>query len=324
MANELKKQEFSTNLSQWVNSFTGLVSRDFNDNGVKFDSYSKQCAMNAMSAIYQLVKTSGVDLAALDTSNLREVIGACASLKLNANAVPREVYFQVRKKKIGQNWVNSVEMGIEGSGNDAILRNFGDGIEKVYPVWTVCEGDEFAYPKYRGIEIVPPEWERKGLSERVVRVVYPIKLNDGTVQYLISERESVRTNLLAHIRNNLLNETFGLAKSRYDANEQQKQQIDARKQEILDAARECKTVDEMLACEKARPYISAAWLDSPESMIVRKMRNNAIKKVTKNFSGLAQKSYLSMDETYAVAQDEIAQNANAEEFVVDDAMAVEV
>ena len=320
MPNELREhqQKPTTALSQWTSMYTQMVSQDFSDNGIRFDQYSKTCAMNAMTAIYSLVTASGVNLNTLDTSNLREIIGACASLKLNASAMPRECYFQLRAKKVGNAWVKTVEMGIEGDGNDALLRNFGEGIEKVYPVWVVCEGDEFEYPKYRGIEIIPPEWVRKGLSEKAVRVVYPIKLSDGTVQYLISERESVRTNLMAHIRNNLLNETFGIAKSRYDANDEQKKQIDEEKRKIMDAVRACTTVDEMLACEAAKPYISAAWLDTPESMIVRKMRNNAVKKVPKNFSGLAQQSYLAMDEAYTVAQAEIAEKANAQEFVIDD------
>ena len=37
-----KKQEFTTGLSQWTNTITGLVSRDFEQNGVQYDEYSKQ------------------------------------------------------------------------------------------------------------------------------------------------------------------------------------------------------------------------------------------------------------------------------------------
>lgn len=53
-----KKQEFTTGLSQWTNTITGLVSRDFEQNGVQYDEYSKQCAMNAMGAIFQLVQNT--------------------------------------------------------------------------------------------------------------------------------------------------------------------------------------------------------------------------------------------------------------------------
>ena len=201
-----KKQEFTTGLSQWTNTITGLVSRDFEQNGVQYDEYSKQCAMNAMGAIFQLVQnTDKADMNNLNNSNLREVVAQCASLKLNANAMPREVFFQLRSKQVGGQWVKMVEMGVEGDGNDALLRQFGNNVDTVYPVWLVKEGDDFTYPRRRGIKIEPAEWTPKGLSDKTVRVVYPVKLKDGTIDYLIAERDPVRTNLIAHIKNNMLN-----------------------------------------------------------------------------------------------------------------------
>jgi len=314
-----KKQEFTTGLSQWTNTITGLVSRDFEQNGVQYDEYSKQCAMNAMGAIFQLVQnTDKVDMNNLNTSNLREVVAQCASLKLNANAVPREVYFQLRSKQINGQWVKMVEIGVEGDGNDALLRQFGNGIDTVYPVWLVKEGDDFTYPRRRGINVEPAEWTPKGLSDKTVRVVYPIKLKDGSVDYLIAEREPVRTNLIAHIKNNMLNETFGICADRYKATPKQKEEIKVKKAEILSAIRECETLEDILNCEVAKPYISAAWLDTPEAMIVRKMRNNAIKKFPKNLNNMASNSLLQLDETYKASQEEIAQNENSQEFVVED------
>lgn len=314
-----QKQEFTTGLSQWTNTITGLVSRDFEQNGVQYDEYSKQCAMNAMGAIFQLVQnTDKVDMNNLNTSNLREVVAQCASLKLNANAMPREVFFQLRSKQVGGQWVKMVEMGVEGDGNDALLRQFGNGIDTVYPVWLVKEGDDFTYPRRRGINVEPAEWTPKGLSDKTVRVVYPIKLKDGSVDYLIAEREPVRTNLIAHIKNNMLNETFGICADRYKATPKQKEEIKVKKAEILSAIRECETLEDILNCEVAKPYISAAWLDTPEAMIVRKMRNNAIKKFPKNLNSMASNSLLQLDETYKASQEEIAQNENSQEFVVED------
>lgn len=314
-------QKNTTALSWWTTELTNMVSQDYMDCGVQFDEYSKKCAMSAMTNIYQLVKTSGVDIKSMDTSNLREIVGQCASLKLNANAVPRECYFQLRKKKIGNNYVQTVEMGIEGDGNDAILRNFGEDVGMVYPVWIVKEGDTFTYPKHRGLEITPPEWEQVGESEKTDKVVYPVKLKDGTIQYLIAERQSVKVNLFAHVRNNLMNETFGICENRYKATDKQLDEIKSRKEPIFEALRKCSTVEEMLECESARPYISAAWLDTPESMIVRKMRNNAIKKFKKNYDAMAQRSFMQIDETYQQVQEEIAENANSTEFIVDSKVA---
>lgn len=312
-------------LSWWSNELTNMVSQDYADCGLVLDEYSKKCAMAAMTSIFQLVKNSGIDIKTMDASNLREVVGQAASLKLNANAVPRECYFQLRSFKSGSEWKKKVEMGIEGDGNDAILRNFGENVEMVYPVWIVKEGDDFTYPKHRGIEITPPEWEQKGTSEKVDKVVYPVKLKDGSMQYLIAERQGVNTNLFAHIRNNLMNETFGILgmkktkngeveRTRYDATDAEKVEIDKRKELIYEALRKCETVEDMLSCTEAKPYISAAWLDTPENMIVRKMRNNAIKKFKKNYDTMAQRSFLQMDETYQQVQEEIESNSNQEEF----------
>lgn len=313
-----KKPEFTTSLSEWTNTITGLVSRDFTQCGVQYDEYSKQCAMNAMSAIYQKVQDEKADMKNLNTSNLREVVAQCASLKLNASAVPREVYFQLRSKQVNGQWVKMVEMGIEGDGNDALLRQFGNNIDTVYPVWLVKDGDEFTYPRRRGIEVEPAEWTPKGLSDKTVRVVYPVKLKDGTIDYLIAEREPVRTNLIAHIRNNMLNETFKICTDRYKATPEQKEKIKAKKEEILSAVRSCETLEDILNCEVAKPYISAAWLDTPEAMIVRKMRNNAIKKFPKNLNSMASSSLLQLDETYKASQEEIKENENSQEFVVED------
>lgn len=312
------KPEMNTKLSYYANQYTGLMERDFSEHGLQFDDYSKQCVMAAMSAIYGLVTSNKEAMENLPGSNLRQVIGQVASLKLNANAVPRECYFQLRSKQDANgSWHKEVELGIEGDGNDAILRQFGVDVKKVHPVWLVKEGDIFVYPKHKGMQMIPPEWEEKGESQKVVRVVYPVEMESGHVEYLISERESVITNLLAHVRNSMMNETFGICKDRYKATDVQKSEIKTKKNEILDSLRKCETIEEMLACEVARPYISAAWLDTPEAMIVRKMRNNAIKKYPKDFNAIASQSLLQMDDTYQQVQNEIADNANSEDFVVD-------
>lgn len=339
MANEVAgKQEFTTAVSNWTNTILGRLEKDYAACGLALDDYSRQCGVACMIVIFQIVKgTDNATMNDLDMSNLREVVGQCVSLKLNANAVPREVYFQLRSKQINGKWKKVVEMGIEGDGNDALLRQFGNGIQKVYPAWLVKDGDDFTYPKRKGIEITPPEWAPKGLSEKTVRVVYPIKLDDGTVDYLIAEREPVKTNLIAHIRNNMMNETFGFVtgtkkdkygktvdRTRYDATPEEKEKIKAKKAEIMDAVRACETLEDILKCEAAIPYISAAWLDTPESMIVRKMRNNAIKKYPKNMNQMASSSLLQLDETYKTSQEEITENENSEEFVVADADAVVV
>ena len=325
----MAEQQMTTALSEWTNTITDLVVRDFQGNGVQFDDYAKNCAMNAMSSIYQLVKGSGEEMKNIDTSNLREIVGQCASLKLNANSFPKECYFQLRKKKIGDNYVQTVEFGIEGAGHESLLRKFGINVDKVYDWWIVKEGDDFVYPKRRGMKVEPPEWTPKGLSEKTERVVLPILLNDGTETYLISERDSVKTNFFAHVRNNLMNETFGICQNRYKASEEQKKQIDAKKEEIYSALRKCETLEDMIHCPEAQPYISGAWLDTTESMVIRKMQNNAVRRFPKEFDNMAKQSYVQMDDTFKVAQEEIEEKANqipfeATEQDIIDGVAVEV
>ena len=316
MANEVApKKEFTTAISQWTNSITNLVTRDFNEVGVPLDEDNKRCAAHAMESIFHLVTESGIDMKNLNTSNLREVVEHCASLKLDAAAMPRECYFQLRRKKNGNNWTASVEMGIEGAGYEAMLRNYGVNVKTVYPTWVIKDGDTFVFPKRKGLKVEPPEWEPAGKSNKVIRVVVPIMLNDGTEQYLMSDRKDVVVNLFAHIRNNLMNETFGICENRYKATDKQKDEIAGKKEEIYEKLRQCETVDEMLAVPEARPYISAAWLDSTEAMITRKMINNCVKKFPKSLNTIAHRSALEMNDEYKAAQEEIAENENAEDFI---------
>mgnify|MGYP004645220871 FL=1 len=318
-----EKKAFTTSLSEWSNAMTGLIIEDYKSCGMKMDDYSKECAMEAMTSIYNLVKNdpkiSG--MGNLDTSNLRGIIKRCASLKLNASAYPRECYFQLRSVKVGIDpqtnkdvWQKQVEMGIEGSGYDSLLANYGKDVKQVYPYWVIKEGDVYIPPKHKGLTVTDPEWEEKFLSDKAVRVVYPVKLNDGNTTYLSADRDSVKINLMAHVKQNLMNVTFGICADRFKANEKQKAEIKAKKEEILNALRACKTVDEMLKCEIARPYISGAWLDTPESMIVRKMCNNATKKYPKNYDPMARQAQMEMDEVYQISKNEIEENANSVDF----------
>ena len=310
-----EKKQFTTSLSQWSNEITGLIARDYEACGVQFDDYSKKCALEAMTSIYTLVKNDDkVNMGNLDTSNLRGIVEHCASLKLNASAYPRECYFQLRSVKVGNEWQKVVEMGIEGAGYDSLLANYGKDVEQVYPYWVIKEGDTYIPPKHKGLEVTPPEWEENGLSDKAIRVVYPVKLKDGSVTYLSADRNSVKVNLLAHVKQNMMNVTFGICADRYKATEKQKEEIKAKKEEILNALRACTTVDDMLACEIARPFISGAWLDTPESMIQRKMCNNATRKFPKNYDPMARQAQIEMDEVYQESQEEIANNANTVDF----------
>ena len=325
-----EKKAFTTSLSEWSNTITGLIVNDYKACGMELDDYSKECAIEAMTSIFNLVKNDPKsDMGKLDTSNLTGIVKRCANLKLNASAYPRECYFQLRNVNVGKDpqtgrdiWQKQVEMGIEGNGYDSLLSNYGKNVKQVYPHWIVKEGDKYIPPKHKGLSVIEPEWEEKGLSSKAVRVVYPVMLTDGTVTYLSADRDSVKINLLAHVKQNMINATFGICADRYNATEKQKSEIKDKKNEVLNALRACKTVDEMLECEIAKPFISGAWLDTPESMIQRKMCNNAIRKYPKNYDPMARQAILEMDDIYKTAQAEIEENENSVEFIEADAEVV--
>lgn len=293
-AEQQEKTVSSTKLTKINDIFMPQIINQLEQNQIEMSSYSKNCVLHAISAINTVIQKAGVTIQdpKLDKSSITDVLLKVAALQLNASASPREIYFQTRKEKTtGPDgkpvWITKVEMGIEGDGNDSILARFGRDVLEIGQIWKVREGDNFTYPKYNGLDMAPPTWEPCGRG-KIIRVVYPIikRGTDGKryVEYYIAEREDVMTNLIAHINNNLMNETFGLAKSRFDATDAEKKEISARKKNILDRVK-AMTLEEALEDTELQPYISDAWSapHSREAMIERKMRNNAIKKIPKDF-----------------------------------------
>lgn len=279
-----KKLDFRSVVQKTADAYMPLIAQQLAGQNAALDSYQRQCMSNALVMLNEAAIASGSDLSALPKTDVMQIMQQTATLRLNAFSQPREVYFTTRKKKQSDgSWGVSAEMGIEGDGNDAILRNFGHDVAEVYPYWAVREGDGFSYPKYKGIEVEPPEWEPKG-SGKYIRVVYPIKYKDGTVRYFIAERADVRDNLVAHISNNMMNETFGIAETRYKATLDEKKRIEARKEELLGLC-SGKDIDEILEIPELAPYISPAWSGANrERMILRKMRNNCVKPIPKDFA----------------------------------------
>lgn len=316
-------QTYSTGLAKVTDIYAPLVARQLTANGINMSDYARQCVINAIGAINAALDGQGVrwNDPQLDTSNVTQVLLHVAALQLNAAASPREVYFQIRNVKQvrwqdgkrSDVWRKQIEMGIEGDGNDSILRRYGADIKQVGQYWLVREADDFTYPAYDGWTVTAPKWQPKGQG-KVVRVVYPIRKHDGTEEYHIAEREEVIRNLLAHVSNNMQNETFGLAKDRRNAADDEKQQIRGRKAEVLAKIEELGLA--ALDDPELQQYMSPAWTSpqSREAMITRKMRNNVTRKIPKDFGS----AFLSLvhdeeiDGEYTDARREIAQGANGE------------
>lgn len=313
------RKEFETQLSKVNDAYLPLITNQLENNNITFSEYAKSCTVNAIAAINNVLDTAGVKWndASLDTSNMTQVLLTVATLQLNATATANEVYFQLRnvasKGADGKTvWKKKIEVGVQADGFDALLSNFGRNVKKVYPHWLVREDDEFKYPRYVGVELTPPEWIPKGTG-KVARVVYPILSTDNTIDYYIAERADVKRNLIAHITNNLMNETFGICADRYKATDEQKQKIAEMKKELLSKAKEL-DLEGLLDSPDFDKYISPAWKEeqSRESMIIRKMRNNIVKKIPKSFSSAFVNEIFneSTDEAYKLHKTEMLEVSN--------------
>lgn len=291
--NKVAKVEptFKTKLAKVNDVYFPMITSQLENNNITFSEYAKSCTLNAIAAINNVLDTAGIDWndASLDTSNITQTLMTVATLQLNPTANPRECYFQLRNVSVKgadgkQVWKKKIEFGMEGDGFDSLVSRFGRNVKRVYPHWLVREDDDFKYPRYVGLELTPPEWQPKGTG-KVVRVVYPIQSTDGAVDYYIAERADVKRNLIAHISNNMMNETFGVCADRYKATEAQKLEIASKKKELLTKAKALE-LDALLDSDEFDKFISPAWKEeqSRESMIIRKMRNNVVKKIPKDFS----------------------------------------
>lgn len=337
MSNEVTERPImQSGLTKINDVYMPQIESQLQGNGLVMTDYQKQCVLSSIQAINTVLTNSGISINDVDQSNMTDILLTVAALQLNSSAVPREVYFQtrnVKRKGIDPDtgkpkdiWIKQIEMGIEGDGNDAILSRFGRNVKKVHRFWEVRQGDHFTYPGYKGIELTPPEWQPTGEGD-VIRIVYPVEMTDGTIEYHIAERKDVVRNLIAHISNNLMNETFGIVqgtkeyygkkvpRTKFDATSEEKKKIESKKKEIMAALKD-KSLDDILGDESLQKYISPAWksAQSSESMIIRKMRNNVVKKIPKNFENayVAMKYQEQEDEVIKSVRKDVTDNSNQE------------
>lgn len=291
--------KYETGLSKITNAIAPMISSQLSNNGIEMTDYQRQVVISAISAINTTLENSSLSISQIDQSNLTQILLTVAALQLNADATPREVYFIVRKSK---NAKPKIEMNIEGDGNDALLARFGRDVKKIYPYWAIREGDDFTYPSHRGVETTPPTWVEKGIG-KVIRVVYPIESQNGSINYYIGERADVKKNLIAHMMNNLMWDKDKIAKKTEIRQKTENMTLD----EILDDDDLVKT-----------GQISPAWREpqSRESMIIRKMRNNVTKKIPKDFSSsfVANQYQEVTDPEAAKVRKDVTEHANSEDF----------
>lgn len=261
------------------------------NNGVEFTDYGKKCVMNAISGLVTLATSQGIDFKQINGSMLKLALQNVGYTELNYAAMPSEVYFDLRKVR-NQDGTTSYLPSIkpQGAGNEKLLRKYGVGLKKdtgLRTPWLVREGDDITFPSFDGLEMTPPKWTPKSYDKKVIMVVYPAQKIDGSVEYLIATREGIKANIIAQIRQNTL-----YAFQKFDGKSKVVDE-DARNKfydELNKFAEEHK-VDELIDNPKYAPYINPTYTSggSKEQMILRKMKNNALKNYPKEYNNSAQR-----------------------------------
>ena len=279
----------ATGLGKAQEYYMAEIGTIANNNKVSLDAEQVTCGNNMISAMFNQAAKAGASLNSFDRNEIIQILQKATMLRLNIAAEPHECYLITRNQKVGDSWVKKFEFGIEGDGNDKLLRKYGVDVKKVHKFWVVREHDEFTYPSFNGLEITPPTWKPKDYYSKIVRVVYPIEKTDGTIEWNIAEREEVRINLLAHINQNIM---------------KNKDYTEATRAKLTERIANM-TLYELFADQECLKIMSPAWAapHSRESMILRKMRNNATRRYPKEFSSAFQEL------TYAETIDDTPRDA---------------
>lgn len=254
--------------------------------GCELTSYGKKCAVNSIAGAVTFLKSQDKSLKDINSTLFKLSVQSCAVLELNYASVPSEVYFDLRG--------DVLTIKTQGAGNEKLIRKYGVGIKAntgLHNAWIVREGDEFAYPTFDGLKMTPPKWTPKSFDKKAIMVVYPIEKIDGSTEYLIATREGVKPNIIAQIRQNSL-----YAFNKKDANGKtvynqytHKPLVDEEKRDRfyaeLDKAAETLSVDELIKDPRFIDYINPTYTSggSREQMIIRKMKNNALKNYPKEY-----------------------------------------
>ena len=273
------------------------------DFGVGFTEYGKTCAVNCIAGVFAYCKANSIQFNQLDGSLLKLQIQNVGFTELNYASIPSEIYFDFRKVKGKDKDGNEVDKYLvaikpQGAGNEKLVRTYGVGIKPktgLHSAILIREGDEYELPQFDGLNITPFKYKPKleNMNNKVIAVCYPVEKIDGSVEYLFATRESVKANLIAQIRqNSLYNEDF-YDKEKYTAKngkEYEKRTLNKEKRNEfyahIEKLTENMSVDQMLENEELLEYINPTYTSggSKEAMILRKMKNNALKQYPKEYN----------------------------------------
>ena len=269
--------------------------------GANFTPYGKTCAINCIAGVVSFCKANGIEMTKIDPTLLRLQVQNVGFTELNYASIPSEIYFDLRKtsvkatnKETGEEEtkeVYTIAIKPQGAGNEKLVRKYGVGLKKgsgLHNAILIRDGDEFIMPQFNGMTMTPPIYkpQLKNANNKVVAVVYPAEKEDGSVEYLIATRDSVKANIIAQIRQNTLY-TFKETYVGKNGKEYERVNKEARDKfyDELNKKAEGMTLDEMLADEEILKYVNPTYTSggSKEQMILRKMKNNALKNYPKEY-----------------------------------------
>ena len=263
--------------------------------GADFTPYGRTCAINCIAGIVAFTKANEIDFGSIDPTLLRLQVQNIGYTELNYSAIPSEIYFDLRKTYVNGKEMYSIAIKPQGAGNEKLVRKYGVGLKKgsgLHNAILVREGDEFIMPQFNGMEMTPPIYkpQLKNANNKIIAVFYPAEKEDGSVEYLIATRESVKANIIAQVRQNTLYrftkqvERVGKNGQKYTKEEVDKEARDKFYEELNKKA-ESMTLDEFLNDEEVLKYVNPTYTSggSKEQMILRKMKNNALKNYPKEY-----------------------------------------
>ena len=274
MANDKRIGELSSSLLVTTNDFIKKLGDFANSNDVKlpFDEDEKRCVINGMSVIHPMITKSTYSINDFDVDNMVSVLRRTAFLKLDATN--GECFYQIRKVKINGNWIPTIEFGIQGVGNDRILKEYGDNVKDVKS-YIVYDGDDFTDGYMDGWDVILPKYKRTRQSNKPLFAVYLIKKNNGDIDVSYGVLEDVKKSLLANAKQN-------------GADDKLIRELN--KQDLYSLLTDEKWLDYGIKKEGYTTPLFNPSYTSPISMynmIERKLRNHATRKYPKNFNNKA-------------------------------------
>lgn len=275
------KKGVKTALGSVQEFYTDAIKSTISNQGLSFDEEQIACLSSAIAEMYSLTLKNKIHIENMEQTSINRILQQIAFLRLNVNSIPKECYIIIRTYGTPE-----FDFGIEGDGYDKIVRRYGVGIKRLFEPWIIREGDEFKLPAFKGLTVTDPEWQPKSYSAKPIMVCYPVEYDDGRIEYKITDREGVAINLKAHIENTI------------KTNKKYEKQREGIRNKLKSM-----TLDQMLEDSELLEIMSPAWRDphSRDAMIIRKMRNNALKPIPKDFqsayiSRLYEESYEDYDQ----------------------------